>query len=99
MAVDCSGKIGKYVEALKAASFGDGEQPRGRQLTVGTAVSETDFAGLHQGAQFALGAVVGRFNAFLPDKRKQPWDVLEQHCGEISHITSGTVQMAFAQGE
>ena len=99
MTGDGGGKIGKYVEPLKTAGFGNREQAGGGQFAVGAAISETDFAHLNQRPEFSFGSVIGRLNAFLFDKQKQPWDVIEQHGGEISHIATGTIQMALAQGE
>src|ERR1700751_4722129 len=97
MTCDCSGEISQYVERLQSTGSGDGQQTSRGQLAGGTAISKTNLSPLHARAQSPLGAIVGRLDPFLFEKRKQPLVVLEQSGGEIPNLRVSAGQMALRQ--
>ena len=58
----------KDVALLPLAGLRDRQQPCGGDFAAATAVTETDLAPLHGGAQDALGYVIGRLDVLVFQK-------------------------------
>jgi hypothetical protein len=76
---------------LKVAGLGDGQQAKGGQFAIGAAVTETDLAPLHAGAEGTFNAVIGGLYAVVFQESKEPVVMLEQSRGEIADLARKSV--------
>src|SRR5450759_5194077 len=93
------GEIGQNVETLKVAGFGDGQQARCGQFSIGAAVAEADLAPLYAGTEGTFSAVVGGLYAIVFQESIEPVVVLKKSRGEIANLALRAVQMPLRQRE
>lgn len=78
--------------------WGDGEQPRGSELAVMTAVTKADLAPLDRSAQRPLDGIVGGLHTGFIQEAEQAQNVFGESIGQVGHLAVIPIPIAQRQG-